>query len=481
MRLTRLSNASIVGCTVGLVALVAIAAMTHDRVQSKQVEMRQLIELQKRLDDLSSDSDNLLLVGADARAERAFRKDADSLRQQLLSMGDTYPAARAAAHEIELIIEDLEEAGAFSRDGSSAASETGTGGPLDIPQRARIVMDEVASHGVALDTALDRLLRERQQTIASEAIWIAGSFAGAALLFALLSLLAFGLIHRRLGGPVQELATTIDRIRAGESGLRANAAGNSELSRLATAFNQLLDERAAADARIAQQQQALRDHERMLDHSQRIAKVGSWRFDIRTNRLEWSDETFRIVGLPVADKPPSPEGYFRFVHADDRARLHEVRNQALAEATSHDVEFRLVRTDGSLRWVHELGEIERDEQGEAIALAGSIQDITERYQSEQRLRQYHHLIESGSDLYCVIDAEHRYVFTNDGYAALYGLSRNELEGRHLLDVLSKPFYEEEAAPRIDRCLAGETIRFEGERSYPHLGTRHFLIRYFPVA
>ncbi|MFW5969678.1 MAG: putative bifunctional diguanylate cyclase/phosphodiesterase, partial [Halofilum sp. (in: g-proteobacteria)] len=65
--------------------------------------------------------------------------------------------------------------------------------------------------------------------------------------------------------------------------------------------------------------------------------------------------------------------------------------------------------------------------------------------------------------------------------ALYGLARDELEGRHLLDVLSRPFYEEEAAPRIERCLAGETIRFEGERGYPHLGTRHFLIRYFPVA
>jgi len=480
MRLLRLSNASILGCTVGLIALLAIGALAHDRLRHAQQEMAQLLELQKRLDDLSAGSDSLLLFGADEQLERAFRRDAEALRRRLEGLGEAYPAAQTASREIELIVEALADAGALSPSASDASVAPGGGGPLDIPQRARIIMNQVASHGVALDTALDRLLRERQQRIATEATWIADSFAGAALLFAVLSLIAFGLIHRRIGAPVQRLTATIDRIRAGESGLRADSTGTSELSRLASAFNQLLDERAATDARIAQQQETLRDHERMLDHSQRIARIGSWRLDIRTNQLEWSDETFRIVGLPVTDAPPSLDTYFELVHADDRERLFDVRRRALEEGTPHDIEVRLVRADGSIRRVHELGEAEMGEQGEAIALAGSIQDITERHRAERRLRQYHHLIESGSDLFCVIDSEHRYVLASEQYAGLYSLSSEAIEGLHLLDVLTPEFYEQEAKPRIDRCLAGESLSFEGERSYPHLGTRRFLIRYFPV-
>ncbi|MEF8833887.1 MAG: PAS domain S-box protein, partial [Halofilum sp. (in: g-proteobacteria)] len=481
MRLSRLSTASIVGCTIGLLALLAFGAVAHHHMREKQEQMGRLLELQKRLDDFSAGSDSLLLFPADQPLQRAFRADAEALRQQLRSMDEGYPAAETAAREIGLIIEALEEAGAFTPEGTDASSRADAGGPLDIPQRARIITNQVASQGVALDTALDRLLRERQQTIATEATWIAGSFAGAALLFAALSLMAFGLIHRRIGAPVQKLATTIDRIRAGESGLRADSSGDSELSRLAGAFNRLLDERDAADARIAEQQRLVLERERMLDHSQHIARVGSWRFDLSTHRLEWSAETFRIAGLPVGEEPPDPEGWFRFVHPGDRAHLLAVRERALQEGHRHDVEFRLVRADGSIRHVHELGDIERDASGNAIALAGSIQDVTERYSYEQRLEQYRDLIESGSDLYCVIDADHRYVLANDAYAALYGLSAGTIEGCHLLDVLSRDFYEREAAPRIDRCLAGESLSFEGERSYPHLGTRQLLIRYFPIA
>lgn len=168
------------------------------------------------------------------------------------------------------------------------------------------------------------------------------------------------------------------------------------------------------------------------------------------------------------------------MHADDRAHLHDVETRARYEEIRHDYEFRIVRPDGSVRRVHELAETERDENGDIVALTGTIQDITERYEVEQRLRQYHHLMESGSDLFCVIDSGHRYVLANDGYAALYGPTGETIEGIHLTDVLGDDFYRREAAPHIDRCLAGESISFEGERTYPHLGTRHFLIRYFPV-
>ena len=480
MKLARLSSVSIASCAAGLAALVSIGLMAHGDMRAKQAEMAGLIELQNLLDSLSAESDRLVLSGGDAETAAAFRSEAASLQRQLRAIGDEYPTARTARLEIDRLIEALEDANALPTEPAGEPSDSRTEGPLDIPQRARAIISRVARQGVALDTALHQLLRERQQAIATDATWIAGSFAAAALAFGVLSLLAFGLIHRRIGGPVHELATTIDRIRAGESDLRAASGGDSELARLADTLNRLLDERDASDRRIAHQQQALEDRERMLTDSQRIARVGSWRLDTREERLEWSDETFRIAGIDHAAGEPTPEGFLAMVHAEDREHLRYIQARAHYEDTRHDLEFRIVRPDGSIRRVHELAETGRDEKGHIVALTGTIQDITERHEAEQRLRQYHHLIEAGSDLFCIVDGDHRYVLANDGYAGLYGLTAETLEGRHLTDVLSNDSYRDEVAPRIDRGLAGESISFEGERTYPDLGTRRFLIRYFPV-
>ncbi|WP_067561520.1 EAL domain-containing protein [Halofilum ochraceum] len=480
MKLARLSNVSIAGCVTGLAALLLIGLIAYDDMRARQAELVELIELQKRLDDLSAASDRQLLLGADQQSDGAFRTRAASLRRELRAMGDEYPAAQAAAQEIDRMIEALADANALATEPVTEPAESNAPGALDISPRARSLMDRVASHGVALDTALYQLLRDRQQGIATDAMWIAGSFAAAALSFGILSLAAFGLIHRRMGGPIQELASTIDRIRAGESGLRAAGRGDNELSRLADAFNRLLDERDAADDRIAAQQRALEDRERMLIDSQRIAQIGSWRLMVHEDRLEWSEETFRILGLDPALGEPTPEAFLELVHPDDRAHLLDVRTRLRDENLRHDFEFRIVRPDGSTRRVHELAETETDASGNTVALTGTIQDITEWHKVEQRLRQYHHLIESGSDLFCVIDSSHHYVLANDGYAALYGLTRESIEGLHLLDILSREFYDREVVPRLDRCLAGESLSFEGDRTYAHLGTRHFLIRYFPI-
>ena len=336
MKLARLSSVSIASCAAGLAALVSIGLMAHGDMRAKQAEMAGLIELQNLLDSLSAESDRLVLSGGDAETAAAFRSEAASLQRQLRAIGDEYPTARTARLEIDRLIEALEDANALPTEPAGEPSDSRTEGPLDIPQRARAIISRVARQGVALDTALHQLLRERQQAIATDATWIAGSFAAAALAFGVLSLLAFGLIHRRIGGPVHELATTIDRIRAGESDLRAASGGDSELARLADTLNRLLDERDASDRRIAHQQQALEDRERMLTDSQRIARVGSWRLDTREERLEWSDETFRIAGIDPAAGEPTPEGFLAMLHAEDREHLRDIQARAHYEDTRHD-------------------------------------------------------------------------------------------------------------------------------------------------
>ena len=123
-----------------------------------------------------------------------------------------------------------------------------------------------------------------------------------------------------------------------------------------------------------------------LENSQRIAHLGDWAFDPVHGRLVWSDEIYRILGLARQDTPPSAEAFYRRVHPDDLARVH--REKAATAPGSHRVEFdhRIIRPDGEVRFIHQVTEISRDDQGRVIGESGTLQDVTDRVRADEALR-----------------------------------------------------------------------------------------------
>ena len=128
----------------------------------------------------------------------------------------------------------------------------------------------------------------------------------------------------------------------------------------------------------------MRDPERWLAEAQRLAHIGSWLWDIRSNALEWSDELYRIFGLRPQELEATFEGFLSHVHADDRARVQSEVDQALA-GHPYSSELRVVRPDGTTRWTLAHGEVVRAADGAAIAMLGTAQDITEARESEASL------------------------------------------------------------------------------------------------
>ena len=119
-----------------------------------------------------------------------------------------------------------------------------------------------------------------------------------------------------------------------------------------------------------------------LVNAQRIAKLGSWELDIRTNRLQWSEQICEILGMRKSELPATYEAFFECVHPMDRNRLAAAQRAVLAGQARLDIEHRIVLTDGSEKFVHQLADLERDEAGPSIHLAGTILDITERKRNE---------------------------------------------------------------------------------------------------
>ena len=127
----------------------------------------------------------------------------------------------------------------------------------------------------------------------------------------------------------------------------------------------------------------LQHSEDNLNRAQAVAHVGSWHLDVNTNRLEWSAETNRILGIP-RQETIDLDTMISAIHPDDREMVLKSWNEALAGA-AYDVEHRVV-VDGETRWVRERAEIERDYQDRPISGIGTVQDITERKQAEERIQ-----------------------------------------------------------------------------------------------
>lgn len=134
-------------------------------------------------------------------------------------------------------------------------------------------------------------------------------------------------------------------------------------------------------------EQALRDSQADLNRAQSVAQIGSWRLDIRRNALHWSDESYRIHGIPRGT-PLTYESFLATVHPDDRAYVDRMWQAALRGAP-YDIEHRVV-VDGAVKWVRERAELEFDGDGKVLGGFGTVQDITSLKAAEQALIEADH-------------------------------------------------------------------------------------------
>lgn len=151
----------------------------------------------------------------------------------------------------------------------------------------------------------------------------------------------------------------------------------------------LRSEKAQSDRlrrRAEQLNEDLKQKERALARAQRIARLGSWEWDLDKDEIRMSEEAKRILGLDVNLSTINFGERLAIVHPDDRDMVAEVLRAALDEPTDYDLEHRIVRADGTMRVVHEQGELVFDGRGRAVSMSGTTHDFTERHRMDDDLR-----------------------------------------------------------------------------------------------
>lgn len=183
---------------------------------------------------------------------------------------------------------------------------------------------------------------------------------------------------------------------------------------------------------ISERKQAemdLRESQRDLNRAQAVAHTGSWRLDVRENRLDWSDETYRIFGVPIGSTL-TYESFLEIVHPADREFVDTAWKNSL-KGKPYDIEHRLI-VEQKVKWVRERAELEFDEQGALRGGFGVTQDITAikliQEQLEQERAFLRQVIDATPSMIFVKNREGKFLLGNEALAHMYGTRPKDLIG-----------------------------------------------------
>jgi PAS domain S-box-containing protein len=211
--------------------------------------------------------------------------------------------------------------------------------------------------------------------------------------------------------------------------------------------------------------------------------VGTWDWDISEDRFIADAHFAQLHGIDpaMASQLPISE-YLHGVHPEDRALIARSIKHCITHGSEYAEEYRLLQTDGQMRWVFARGRCYKDHHGRPMRFLGAALDLTERKHTEQALRQSQTelqlIINAMPILISYVDREERFRLNNAAYLDWYGLTPQELYGRTILEVLGEEAYALRA-PYITEALSGRPCCFSISTPHRDGSIRQALMNYLP--
>jgi len=222
-----------------------------------------------------------------------------------------------------------------------------------------------------------------------------------------------------------------------------------------------------------QTEEALQASRKQLSQALMAARMGTWRWHLPTDRMEWSPETAQIFGADFIKQDFN--SVIESFHPDDRELIAQTVQEALTHKQMMNLEYRILTGSGRTIWVTNYGNIETDASGAPMVVTGLVQDITERKLAEEALRaseeNYRGLMQSLNNAICTVDYDGRFLYINDMGAASLGAKPQDLIGKSIKDIFPEPlasfqlagiqsiFHEDRYAVYEGESLGGEGLRW----------------------
>jgi PAS domain S-box-containing protein len=260
-----------------------------------------------------------------------------------------------------------------------------------------------------------------------------------------------------------------------------DAAGNLEFVGAVTDVSQ----QRRAEAVIQEREKELQENTAKFEEAQRVAHVGYWEWDLRTDHVIWSEETYRIYGLQPQERPIELATIRESIHPEDREFVFRKAAEAAQGEVRVDAEHRIVRPNGEVRVVHSQGDLKRDAAGLPWQMFGTIQDITDRKLAEDKIREQEAGLRQILDLapqnIAVYGPNREPLYANRSFLDYIGFSLEEWRQRFDRGGVAHPDEWERVNRYFDRALAsGAAFELEMRLRKNDGSYRWFLARFNPL-
>lgn len=207
-----------------------------------------------------------------------------------------------------------------------------------------------------------------------------------------------------------------------------------------------------------QSNEALQRSEAQLAEAQRIARIGHFELDIGDYAMTWSEQVYRILGLPFTNEPHSLDDFINCVAAEDRSAVRDAIEMAIVNNSTYDIEHRIQVSPDQVAYMHQQGEFMSESSSGAFRIVGTLQDVTDRRIAELEMRKLSTAIEQTADGIMITDRQGVIEYVNNAMCTMTGYSKHELIGQTpriiKTDKQSSAFYQ-----RLWKTIQkGETFR-----------------------
>lgn len=172
----------------------------------------------------------------------------------------------------------------------------------------------------------------------------------------------------------------------------------------------------------------LKGSEANLKEAEKLAKIGHWEHNLINDTLFWSDEVYRIFGLDAEHFKPSVQKFIQQIHPDDRELVTQNYLKAVTERTTYEVTHRILLSDGTVKFVHERCITTYNKHNKPIRSLGTVQDITERVQTEEANKRLATAIDQTADVIVITDTNGIIQYVNPAFEKLTGYPKETAIG-----------------------------------------------------
>lgn len=205
-------------------------------------------------------------------------------------------------------------------------------------------------------------------------------------------------------------------------------------------------------------EEALKESEERYALAQRAAGIGTWDWDIRAGEMKWSEEVAKLFGISLDRFGGTIEAFMGLVHPDDRYPIQAAIEACIEEGNEYNASHRIVLSDGSVRWIWEIGNVIRDQKNMAVRMLGVVVDITDVRRANEERARLAEIVGASWDAIVGFTPDGVVTSWNPGAERMFGYSEKEMIGRPFSLIVPQD-QAEEFSEILERMKKGKKIGY----------------------